>query len=89
MAAIDAGVALVAEDRDGDVGVLRAVGAQPRLAKDQRPAGVAVLLAQFRGLVPPCWRHAAGLDLVLLGLGVALPGRRDQARVHDLPCHRE
>jgi hypothetical protein len=50
VSAVNAGVALVAEDRDGDVGVPRAVLTQAGLAKDQRPARVAILLAQLRGL---------------------------------------
>src|SRR5215210_3480079 len=58
---VDAGMALVAEDRDGDVGVTRAVLAFARLAEHQRPARVAVLLAQLRRLGLPVLRDAPAL----------------------------
>lgn len=69
---VDAGVALVAEDGDGDVGVAGPVLALARLAEHPRPARVAILLAQLGGLVLPVLRDAAGLDRRLLRRGVAL-----------------
>lgn len=89
MAPIDAGVAFVPEDRDRDVGVSRPVLAQPCLAEDRRPARVAIFLARLRRLVLPLARDAPGLDFRLLGGGVALARRRDQARVDDLARHRD
>ncbi len=89
VAPVDAGVALVAEDRDRDVGVPGAVRALARPAEDEGPAGIAVLLAQLRRLVLPRLRDTACLDLRLLGLGVALLRRGDQARVDDLARHRD
>src|SRR5690625_3664125 len=70
--AVDAGMALVAEDRYRDVGVLRAVLAQARLAEHQRPAPVAVLLTQLCRLGFPILRDPALLDRFLLLAGVAL-----------------
>src|SRR5690606_3338197 len=85
--AMKASVSLVAEDGDGDVGMLCAVLAQAGLAVDQGPACIAILLAQFLRLVRPSVGHPPGLDRKLLSLAVPLPGRRDQAGIHDLARH--
>ena len=52
-----------------------------------RPARVAILLAEFGGLVLPFVWNAAFLDRLLLLLRVALARRGDQAGVDDLAGH--
>ena len=81
---------LVAEGGNGDIDWRhRAVCLRLGLGELDRPACIAVLLPQFRGLVPPILRDAAGLDLVLLFLRVPLLRRGDQAGIDDLPRHRD
>ena len=84
---VDAGMAFVTEDRDGYVGVMRAVLVLARLAEHQRPARMAVLLAQLRRPVLPIVGDAARFDLCLLGRTVALLRRRDQAGIDNLARH--
>ena len=67
-----------------DVHRRRAVGAWLGFRELHRPACIAVLLAQPCRSLAPLRREAASLDVRLLGIGVALLGCGDQARVHDL-----
>jgi hypothetical protein len=59
------------------------------LGRLNRPAGIAILLGELGRLALPVLRHAALLDRLLLGPGVALLGRRDDGRVNQLPGHGE
>ena len=52
-----------------------------------RPARVAILLAELRGLVFPVVGDAPVLDRLLLVLGVALTRSGDQAGIDDLARH--
>ena len=79
LSVVDRDVVLVPEQWDRDVGVARAVVALARLAEDQRPARVAVLLAQLRRMALPHLRDAVGLDVGLLAVAVALLGRGESA----------
>ena len=87
MAAIGGDVSLVAEGRNGDVDRCRPVGARLSLRELHSPARVAVLLTAPCRVLAPILRDAASLDIRLLGIGVALLRRSDEARVHDLTRH--
>ena len=89
VAAVDADVVLVAEGRHRKVDPGRAVIGRLGLGPLHRPAGIPILLGELGGLVLPVLRDAAGLDLPLLGLGVALLGRGDDRGIDDLPAHGE
>src|SRR3974390_138891 len=79
---------LIAEGRNGDVDWwLGPVGPLLRLRELDRPARVAVLLAEFSRLVLPFVRDAAFLNRLLLVVSVALFWRGDQAGVDDLAAH--
>jgi hypothetical protein len=88
--AVDAEVALVAEDRDGEVdrrdgAVLRGL----RLGELHRPARVPILVAELGGSRLPLGRDPARLDLGLLRGRVALTWGRNQGRINDLARHRD
>lgn len=88
VATVDAGMRLVSEGRDRDVGKRLAILAHSGLAKLDRPARVRVLLAGLGRLVgPDLGRRLALLDGRLLVLAVALLGRGDERAVDDLPRH--
>ncbi len=88
MGAIDRHMVLIAEGRNGDADRrLGSVFAGLRLGALDRPARVAVLVAQFGGLLFPILRHAAFLDRLILLARVALFGRGDQAGVDNLAGH--
>src|SRR3974390_2394392 len=79
---------LIAEGRNGDVDWwLGPVGPLLRLRELDRPARVAVLLAEFSRLVLPFVRDADFLNRLLLVVSVALFWRGDQAGVDDLAAH--
>ena len=50
---------------------------------------IPILRGEPRWLGPPGVGHTAGLQIRLLGLGVALLGRGHHGRVDDLPAHRQ
>ena len=82
---VDAKGVLGAEDRDGEVDRRDgAVQRRLRLVELDRPAGVPVLVAELGGSALPLGRNPSGLDLGLLGRGVALARRRKQGRVGNL-----
>lgn len=82
--------ALVAEGRNGDVDPGRAVGGGLGLGELDRPTRVHILLCRLGRLVGPDIPSAgAGLDRLLLAIGVALARRRHQGGVDDLPRHRQ
>lgn len=90
VAAVDADMALVAEDWDGDVHLRGAVFRRLRLGKFNRPTRIRVLLACFGGFVgPDIVDLLARLDPGLLRLGVALARGGDQGRVDNLPTYRQ
>lgn len=90
MAAVDVDVRLVAEGRDREVALDRAVGLDLAFAGLDGPAGVGVLLRRLGGLIgPDLPRLIASLDRRLLLLRVALSGCRDEARIDDLARHRQ
>ena len=80
MPAVDAEVILVAKVRDCEINPRCALGARFGLGGFDRPARIAVLLAQFGRLFSPFGRDAAFLDVVLLAVGVALLRRRSRRR---------
>jgi hypothetical protein len=86
--AINCDVVLVVEGRNCEIDLRRAILARPGFGELYRPAGIAVLLAQLRGLFRPAFRNLPSLDHCPLRLGVALPRRGDDDRVHDLSTHR-
>jgi hypothetical protein len=87
-ATVDRDVVLIAEDRNGQIDRRgRAVLFRFGLGELHRPAGIAVLRAEFGRLVLPILRDAAFLDCLLLFLRIALLGRGDQTGVDDLPRH--
>ena len=77
-AAINRDVVLIAKDRYRQIDRWRAILARLGLGELERPTCVAILLAQFRGLVLPAVRDPPFLDRRLLFIGVALARRRDQ-----------
>jgi hypothetical protein len=89
VAAIGADVVLVAELGDRQVDHRRLALARLRFGRLDGPARIAILLAELRRLVLPILRHPAFPDRLLLGLGVALLGGGDDARVDQLPGHGE
>jgi hypothetical protein len=89
MGAVDADMVLVAKGEDRDIDALCSILGGLGLGELDRPARVAVLLAQFGGLGFPVLGDAAFLDRLLLGLGVALLGRGDDRSVDDLPMARK
>ena len=72
MTAIGADMALVAIDRRRALESEGSVRAALAAAALQRPAAVPVFLAQLRLPVRPILGNAAGLQVFLLGFGVAL-----------------
>ena len=72
MATVDGEVVFVPKRRDGDVHAQRAVIGGLRLRELHRPAGIAILLGELGRLVLPSYRNAAGPDLGLFAIGVAL-----------------
>ena len=89
MPAINADVVLVAEGGDGEIDARSALLARFGLGVFDRPARIAVLLAQLGGLLCPFCRDAAFLDVALLAVGVALLWRGDERGVDDLAAHRQ
>src|SRR5271154_3440493 len=89
MGAVDADMVLVAESRDRQIDALRPVLGRFGFRVFDRPARVAILLAQFGGVALPVLGNAAFLDVLLLGLGVALLGSRNNRGVDDLAAHGE
>ena len=87
--AVDRDVRFVPEHRHRDLRQGRPVRAIADLTADlQRPAGVGVLLGRLIGLIgPDILGRLAVLDRRLLGLGVALFGRRHERGIDDLPGH--
>src|SRR5262249_51101537 len=72
MPSIDADVVLVAEGRDSQIDARPALFAWLGLGVFDRPARVAVLLAQLGGVVRPLRRDAAFFDVALFAVGIAL-----------------
>src|SRR5215469_17013641 len=89
MPAIDPDMVFVAESRDRQVDTGCPLFARLGLGVFDRPACVAVLLAQLGRLVGPLRRNAAFLDVTLLAVGVALLWRGDDRGVDDLTAHRQ
>jgi hypothetical protein len=85
--AVGADVVLVAVLRDREIDHRAPALARLGLGGLDRPARVAVLLAELGRPVLPALRHPTLLDRLLLGLRVALLGRGDEARVDQLPTH--
>lgn len=79
-AAIDGDVVLVAECRNGEVdGRHRAILLRLCLGELDRPACVAVLVPQLRGLALPGLRYLSGLDVGFLRLRIALTQRGNKS----------
>ena len=77
---------LIAEQRNRQIDRQhRAVVARLGLGELDRPARIAVLLAQLGGLVLPILRDAASLDRLLLVLAVVLARRGNQAGIEICP----
>src|SRR5215467_2142799 len=89
MPSIDADVVLVAEGRDSQIDTRPAFFARLSLGVFDRPARVAVLLAQLGGVVRPLRRDAAFLDVALLAIRIALYRRGDNRGIDDLAAHRQ
>src|SRR5215813_8799722 len=89
MPSIDADVVLVAEGRDGQIDARPALCAWLGLGVFDRPARVAVLLAQLGGVVRPLSRDAPFLDVALLAIAIALFRRGDNRGIYDLAAHRQ
>ena len=87
VATIDADMVLVAEHRHRDVHALRTVRRRFGLGVFHRPAGIAVLLTQFRGLFRPVLGNTPLAQRPLLVLGVSLLRRRHHGGIDDLPAH--
>ncbi len=85
MTPVDADVVLVAEGGHGDVDARRTIIGGFRLGELHRPARVAILLRELGRLVLPVCRDAAGPDVGLLAIGVALLGGGHDGGVDDLP----
>ena len=86
--AIDRNVILISEDRNRQIDRRRrAIFSRLGFGELDRPARVAILLAEFRGLVLPCVWNAPFLDRLFLFHRVALAWRSDQAGVDDLARH--
>lgn len=74
-APVDRQVALGAEHRDGKDALGR--GPLARSAGLHRPAGIHILLGRLGGIIgPDLSGRLAGLDLLLLGRRIPLPGAR-------------
>src|ERR1700757_3072328 len=78
---------LVAECWNGKIDLWHATLFRLGLGVFDRPACIAILLAQLRGLVLPAVWNAALLDRVLLFARIALLGRGDDGGVYDLSTH--
>jgi hypothetical protein len=88
--AIDADVRFVAEGGDREVTLRGAVGLDLALAGLEGPTRIRVFLRRLGGLFrPDLGRFLAGLDRRLLRVGIALARCRHQARIDDLPRHRQ
>src|SRR5689334_15623918 len=86
--AIDRDVVAIAENRDRQIDRRRhADFARLGLGELDRPAGIAVLVAELGRLALPVRRHSAGLDVLLLRPRVALARRSHQAGIDDLARH--
>src|SRR5215831_11559423 len=83
MPSIDADVVLVAEGRDSQIDARPALFAWLGLGVFDRPARVAVLLAQLGGVVRPLRRDAAFFDVALFAVGIALFRRGDNRGIDD------
>src|SRR5271170_1515969 len=75
--------------RDREINPRGAVRARLGLGVFDRPARIAVLLAQLGRLVRPRRWDAALLDVALLAVGIALLGRGDDRGIDDLAAHRQ
>src|SRR5690606_15623482 len=85
---VDRGMALVAEDGNGDVALmLLALLIDLGLRELHGPARVPVLLPQLRVLVLPSIRYLARFDIGLLIVGVSLLRSGHDRRVYDLTAH--
>ena len=89
MPAINPDVVFVAKGRDRQIDPLPAVRVMLGLGVFDRPARVAVLLAQLGRLIGPFRRNAALLDIALFAVGVALLRCGDDRGVDDLAAHRQ
>src|SRR5690606_41220477 len=87
---VDRGMALVAEDGNGDVALmLLALLIDLGLRELHGPARVPVLLPQLRGLVLPSIRYLARFDIGVLIVGASLPRSGRDRRVDDLTAHSQ
>src|SRR6201993_405654 len=87
MMTINRDMVLVAECWNGKIDLWHATLFRLGLGVFDRPACIAILLAQLRGLVLPAVWNAALLDRVLLFARIALLGRGDDGGVYDLSTH--
>ena len=89
MPAVDAEMIFITKGRDCEINPRYAIRARFGLGVLDRPARIAILLAQLGGLLRPRRWDAALLDLALLAVGVALLWRGDDRGVDDLAAHRQ
>ena len=79
-------MALAATGWRGDLHHQRTIGTPLAATSFQGPAAVSVFPAKLRRPGLPFLRNAPGLQVVLLGLGVPLPGRLNDRGVDHLAC---
>ncbi len=82
-------MALAATGWRGDLHHQRTIGTPLAATSFKGPAAVSVFPAKLRRPGLPFLRNAPGLQVVLLGLGVPLPGRLNDRGVDHPASHRE
>jgi hypothetical protein len=83
---IDTDVVLITELRDRHIDHRRLAVTRPGFGGLDGPTRITILLPELGRLGLPVLRHAAFPDRLLLGLGMALLGRGDDARSTSCPA---
>src|SRR6476620_2097087 len=89
MRTVDRDMVLVAESGDGEIDLRHAIPLRLGFRVFDRPARVAILLSELRGLVFPVRGNATFTERLLLLLCVALLRRRDDRGIDNLAAHRQ
>ena len=89
MRTVDRDMVLVAESGDGEIDPRHAIPLRLGFRVFDRPARVAILLSELRGLVFPVRGNATFTERLLLLLCVALLRRRDDRGIDNLAAHRQ